>query len=504
MPTAISHHGQRDAAVASRKLISWKAISSYLECDERTAKRWEQDRQMPVHRAPGGKRSGVFAYTAELDAWLCPGLPPGRSGSHPFSVHAEVAIDPQGEQPPVRAHGKAMFEAADRADSPRISTRPRWIALGAVCILIAVTAVLVEVPGLSQLWKRHANVSGATPPAVPAEAEQLYLRGRYLWNLRTADSLGEAIDSYRQAIAIYPSYAEAYAGLAESYDLLPQFGNASLGDALTKAKEAADRAIDLNPNLASAHTAKAFALFFWDWDITASDGEFKIALALDPNSAQTHHWYASSLQTRLEGVECLKQIDEALRLDPTSAAIATDAASFHANFGDLDAGIAALKGIDRTQPDLSLSSQLLQTLYFATGDYAAYVADFRRYASITRRPDDLALANAMERGWNRAGKRGLLEARAKAQLTAFHHGTESGYYLGETLVLLGRRAEALRYFQAAVKVRIIPLVSMQESPWAKPLASDPGYAALFADIRRQIHGDIAHPAVAPVFLRQPE
>jgi predicted DNA-binding transcriptional regulator AlpA len=65
----------------SRKLVSWKAIAEYLGCDARTAKRWEADRQMPVHRAPGGKRSGVFAYSAEVDEWLHPGIRPGLASA---------------------------------------------------------------------------------------------------------------------------------------------------------------------------------------------------------------------------------------------------------------------------------------------------------------------------------------------------------------------------------------------------------------------------------------
>ena len=84
-------------------------------------------------------------------------------------------------------------------------------------------------------------------------AEALFLQGRYFWNLRTSDGLNKAIDAYTRAIVKDPSYADAYAGLAETYQFLPQFGNADLGESLTKAKDAADRAISLDPNLAAAH-----------------------------------------------------------------------------------------------------------------------------------------------------------------------------------------------------------------------------------------------------------
>lgn len=457
---------------------------------------------MPVHRAPGGKRSGVFAYMAELDAWLCPGMEAERSAPWSSAHRLNRPSDRNDWGAPAGMTANSAAEAATRR-TPRQLSRLRWIAIGALCLAATLAAILVA--GRARMLLRPQAI--ALRPSShhePAEAEQLYLRGRYLWDLRTADSLAKAIEAYRQAIAKDPSYAEAYAGLAESYDLLPQFGNANLGASLSDAKQAADRAIELNPNLASAHTAKAFALFFGDWDITASDREFSRALVLDPDSAQTHQWYASTLQSRLEGEEAVKQIDEALRLNPTSPAIATDAAWFHALFGNDDSEIAALKEMDATQPNLSLPSQFLQTYDFFKGDFPAYVAETRHYAAITRRPDDLALADAIERGWNLGGKRGLLEAMAEAQRAAYQRGADNGFYLGETLVLLGRRSEALPYFRAALRGRTIPLLSMEQTPWAKSLANDPGYASLFADIRKLMHGDVAHPAVPPEFLRLPE
>ena len=226
----------------------------------------------------------------------------------------------------------------------------------------------------------------------------LFLRGRYYWNLRTADGLAKAIDSYTQAIVADPSYAEAYAGLAESYDLLPQFGRGDLGDSLRKAENAADRAIELNPNLASAHTAKAFALYYWDWDIAGSDAEFKRALTLDPNSAQAHQWYASTLQCRSQGAETLRQIDEAVQLDPTSPAIAADAALFQADFGDFRSGVKALREIEQTQPSLASPALFLRELEFDTGDFPAYIEDARRYAAITQAPDDVAMAKRNRTG----------------------------------------------------------------------------------------------------------
>ncbi|MEI9968644.1 MAG: hypothetical protein WDM87_08485 [Terracidiphilus sp.] len=302
-------------------LASWKKIAAYFGCNVRTAKRWEQERGLPVHRAPGKKGSTVFARTSELDAWLELGADKDRPNPALFkgvtaSQQADVA---QNHTNPSISKSTASNSQSPSSDGEHQTNQPsflRWQPWAlAASLLLVLAATLFWKVGNRQT---AATITSSKPDALKAVpyvpkpgAEELYERGRYFWNLRTRDSLTKAIDAYTQAILRDPSYAEAYAGLAESYDLLPQFANANLGESLTRAEDAADRAIALNPNLAAAHRAKAFALFYWDWDIAGSKAEFKRALELDPNSAQTHQWYAGTLQCTSEGGEAIRQIDEA-------------------------------------------------------------------------------------------------------------------------------------------------------------------------------------------------
>ena len=362
-------------------LASWKGIAAYFGCNVRTAKRWERERGMPVRRAPGKKNGTVFARTSELDAWLESREDKPNAGfrrvddgivAHLVAVGENNSPSEGTTLPVARPLPKSIGQSR-----LRISSGERGF-LAALVLLVFATTLFWKVgnrqTAAATTFSQSNSLNGK--PHIPAPgAAELFLRGRYYWNLRTADGLAKAIDSYTQAIVTDPSYAEAYAGLAESYDLLPQFGQADLGDSLRKAELAADRAIELNPNLASAHTAKAFALYYRDWDIAGSDAEFRKALALDPNSAQAHQWYASTLQCRSEGAEAVRQIDEAVRLDPTSPAIAADAALFHADFGDFSSGIKALREIEQTQPLLASPAQFLKELDFATGDFPAYVED---------------------------------------------------------------------------------------------------------------------------------
>jgi tetratricopeptide (TPR) repeat protein len=492
-------------------LATWKGIAAYFGCNVRTVRRYEQERGLPVHRAPGKRGSTVYARASELTAWL-------------ESRGKEQRLDPvpmtsgtAGHRGNVAQNNSLSAEAtlpsatsSDEHQAKQVSFlrwRP-WVI--AACALLVSSAVL--------FWKvgNHQKAAATTisqldalkaRPHVPAPvAEDLFLRGRYYWNLRTADGLAKAIDSFTQAIVTDPSYADAYAGLAESYDLLPQFGRTDLGDSLRKAEHAADRAIELNPNLAAAHTAKAFALFYLDWDIAGSDAEFRKALALDPNSAQTHHWYASTLLNRLEGAECMRQIDEALRLSPESAAIATDSALIHEEFGDNPgADVKRLQELEQSQPNLLTPGIFLKQIDFAKGDYPAYITELRHIASITRDPDDIAMADNVGRGWARNGRIGMLQAMIEVQKKAFRNGTETGFLLGQTYLLLGHPEEALPYFKASLDRHFILLITMQDCDWGKKLSTNPNYAALFSEIHERMHGGpTAHPALVPASFRLPQ
>lgn len=170
-----------------------------------------------------------------------------------------------------------------------------------------------------QLGKREA-----TPPRVDPEAYELVLKGRYLWSQRTDTALHHAIKLFEQAIQKDPSYAQAYAGLADSYVLL---NDAPPIEVSSKAREAAKKALELNPDLAAAHASLALIGPDGPWDWPGAQREFLRALALDPNYATAHHWYGDrylSSTGRLD--EALTEIRIAEQLDPLSPIIATDVA----------------------------------------------------------------------------------------------------------------------------------------------------------------------------------
>src|SRR5262249_27592543 len=127
------------------------------------------------------------------------------------------------------------------------------------------------------------------------DAQQLYLKGRNAWRKRTAESIQEGARFLEQATQIDPTYAEAYAGLADCYNMLVNYSVSPGKDAFPKAKEAADRALTLDPNLAEAHAARAYIYFQWEWNWLESEREYNRAIELKPNYASAHQWYSSLL-----------------------------------------------------------------------------------------------------------------------------------------------------------------------------------------------------------------
>jgi TolB-like protein/Tfp pilus assembly protein PilF len=186
-----------------------------------------------------------------------------------------------------------------------------------------------------------------TPPRATAslEAYDLYLKGRWYWNQRGIGSapMRRAIDYFNQAIALDSNYAQAWAGLADVYSLLPAFGDAPPADAFAAAKRAALRALALDSNLAEAHTSLGIISVFHDWEWTTAAREFDRALALDsmePRQHLFHAWYYVS-QGRLD--DALREVQTAQRLNPVSPIVNARVGDVLMYMGRLDEAAAELR-----------------------------------------------------------------------------------------------------------------------------------------------------------------
>jgi Tfp pilus assembly protein PilF len=155
------------------------------------------------------------------------------------------------------------------------------------------------------------------------EAYQAYLRGRYFWNKRNEESLNKSIVYFNEAIARDPAYALAYAGLADAHSVIGfyQFGKLPPQESFQKAKAAALKALEFDDSLAEAHASLALAVGDVDQDDAAAEREFKRAIELNPNYATAHHWYSDFLALSGRHTEAMNEIKRALELDPLSLVI---------------------------------------------------------------------------------------------------------------------------------------------------------------------------------------
>jgi TolB-like protein/Flp pilus assembly protein TadD len=171
-----------------------------------------------------------------------------------------------------------------------------------------------------------------------AEAYQSYLRGRYYWNKRTGEALNKAIEEFQHAIDRDPGYALAYGGLADSYLLLEQYAGVPARESLPKARAAIDRALQIDDSLAEAHTSSALT-YYASWRWAEAEKEFGRAIALNPNYPTAHLWFAYYLYVRGRFNEAMREITSAHQLDPLSPVIGENIALGFLFKNDLTAAV---------------------------------------------------------------------------------------------------------------------------------------------------------------------
>ncbi|MGE5327303.1 MAG: protein kinase domain-containing protein, partial [Deltaproteobacteria bacterium] len=158
----------------------------------------------------------------------------------------------------------------------------------------------------------------ATAHAVNPEAYRLYLEGRYQFSKRTPSAFKKSLQLYKRALKLDPDYALAYAGLAESYGILPFYGGGLPKSSFPKARETAQKALALDDSLSEGHAALGFVLFYGNWIWMAAEKEFKRAIEIKPNYVIVHHWYAEYLSAMGRHEEAIAEVKRAQELDPLS------------------------------------------------------------------------------------------------------------------------------------------------------------------------------------------
>jgi serine/threonine protein kinase/tetratricopeptide (TPR) repeat protein len=226
---------------------------------------------------------------------------------------------------------------------------------------------------LSGAEKQQATKQGTQN----AEAYQLYVKGRYYWNKRTNADIKTAISYFTQAIDKDPGYALAYAGLADAFGVLANYGE-DPKEFVPKADAAARKALELDPTLASPHAVLAADKAGVDWDFTGGEAEFRKAIELDPSNATVHQWFSEMLQG-LSGrtKEAIDEDNRAYELDPLSPVIASSRGMAYASDRQFDRAIEILKRVIADNPTFGRAHTQRAVVYWAQHKYPEAIQEFK-------------------------------------------------------------------------------------------------------------------------------
>jgi len=332
---------------------------------------------------------------------------------------------------------------------------------------LALTLTAEEKQGLAKQYTQNAR------------AHELYLRSRYFWNKRNAEAFLKAIEYARQAIAEDPSYALAYAGLADSYALLGSLPTDALprGEAMARAKEAAHKALALDETLAEAHTSLAFVLMHYDWNWPESEREFRRAIELNPSYPTAHQWYAFHLTAQRRHDEAIAEIRRAQQLDPLSLIINTDRAEMYYYARRYDEAVAYARKTLEIEPDFPLAHNVLGWTLLQQGQYDTAIDEFRRAAQGGPEATH-GVAYAFAASGRRAEARRVL--REIERLSRQRYGLM--LELAVPRAALGEADEAFEWLERAYSERDGGLILLSAAPFWDPIRADPR----FADLARRI------------------
>jgi tetratricopeptide (TPR) repeat protein len=303
------------------------------------------------------------------------------------------------------------------------------------------------------------------------------------WSRRTPESLHRAVGEFSEAIRLYPAYAEAYVGLANCYNLLREFTRMPQEKAYPLARTAAEHALRLNDNLASAHVALAFVYANWDWDIAGAEREYRRAIALDPGSDLNHHWFATFLDSRGRFEEALVEFDKALAISPGSAAIRADRGLGLYLAGRKAEGKAEMLAVEREDPTFLSPHRYMAGIHLMEGRDQEFLRESEIAAKLTDDRQRLVLVAATRAGLTRAGRPGMLQAMLAEQLRQYKFGAATAYSVAEIYAVMGKDQEALAWLDTAIDRREPDSAFMKADIYLAPLRDLSGYRTLASMIR---------------------
>ena len=324
-------------------------------------------------------------------------------------------------------------------------------------------------------------------PARPRASRRLdpetyedYLRGRHFLAQRSSEAMNKAVEYFRRAIQRDAQYAQAYVGLAETYDLLGMYELLPASVSFPKAKEFASRALRLDSTLSEAYTVLASAESFWDLDWAAADRDFQRAIALDPNSVIAYHWYGEHLVSIGKAERAITELKRAHELDPLSIPVNGALGRIYRDARRYEEAIQQCKKTIELDPNSAMGHRCLGQAYAGQLRYSEAIPELELASAAG--PSPLLLS---ELGYAYASSGNTAKARVVLQklMSKARSAYVAAYLIAEIYAGLGEKDEAFRWLEKAYRERDAQIGYLALDPEMDPLRSDPRFPSLIQRLK---------------------
>jgi eukaryotic-like serine/threonine-protein kinase len=315
----------------------------------------------------------------------------------------------------------------------------------------------------------------AKRPTENVEAYQLYLQGLFYWNKWTQADFKKAAEFFTLAAQKDPHYALSYAGLADTYSLLGDAGYLPPSEAWPKAKAAAMQALEIDDSLAEAHTSLGLVREHFEWDWAGAEQEFKRAIELNPNSATAHHWYGDYLGNMGRSEEGLREVRKAQELDPLSLIINTTLGWQLYLARQNDQAIEQLRKVLDIDAKFAPARRMLEEVYAGMGKHKEAVAEREKILSLSGSPE---LAASIEEDFTKSGYKGVLQSWLDGLTEISKHGYVSSFSIAQAYMRMGDKEKTFSWLEKAYEEHDSGLVSLAVEPMFEPVRSDPRFRDL--------------------------
>ncbi len=318
----------------------------------------------------------------------------------------------------------------------------------------------------------------AKPLTNDPAAYDLYLRGRYLLNKRTVDSIRKALAVFKEAVAKDERFALGRVGVADSYILLAKIGELAGQEAAALAWPEVTTALGIDPQLAEGYVSRAILLTDFEWDWPKAEADFQKALALNPNSAATHHWYARHLEQTGRTDEALREIDSALMNDPLSPTIRVAKGKILFDAHRYREAIESAKSALELESNFASAYQVLEQAYAHLGEHSHALEAATKYVELSQNSGwallELAYVHAV------AGNRAESDRIVK-EVTA-RSGEFSPYDMATIRSAWHDSDGAMPWLEKAIAARSVDVILMRVDPRLDNIRSDPRFKEILARV----------------------